>query len=620
MNLRDETPNNVMGSLRPTRVGTGISIRALVSLGSAFVVFPLAALGVYFASHHNAPTTPGDLYVSIENSVLASVAALVLVSLFGIPLGYFLFVTRSSFSRVLAVILRLPLGVPPLVAGVMLLVAFGPNSPLGHLFGGRLTNTFLAIVIAQSFASLPYVVEGARGAFGSVDPRAQVVAASLKMTPVAEMVAIYIPLAWTSIRSALTLGYLRAFGEFGAVLLVAYSPLSLPIYTYVSFEGSGLAATAIPIAVTLLISGAFALGLSGIPWPTSPWLNLIRSRARENRSLARAPLGAGGDGASRIRVYAALDEFLLDIDFVAKRGCTVMLGPSGAGKTLTLNALCNYLIGHERIEVDGPIGEIRKEALGYVPQRFGLWPHMTLSDNLTLASSVSRSGRDVNALLAQLDLMEFADRLPSSLSGGQYQRGALARAMATNSPMVILDEPLSALDAQLRATHQRLIDTVVKSTVDYLFVVTHDVAEAAYLADWLVVIQDGKVLQQGSVDEVLTNPNNVAVARIIGADNVVRFSDNGGIVGHFVGKVGCFFSQDVMVLSTGTPRKFPAGIAEISTGKLLSAKQTPWSGELRFDLGTQTVLARPQEGVSAEYAIGSTYRLGVPEARLFLFD
>ncbi len=599
--------------------GNGVSIRVAVALGSALALFPLAALGVYFASHHNAPASSSDLYVAVENSVAASVAALVIVAVLGIPLGFYLFLSRSAISKTLAVLVRLPLGVPPLVAGVMLLVAFGPNSPVGHFFGGRLTNTFIAIVIAQSFASLPYVVEGARGAFASVDPRARVVATSLKMTPLAEMVAIFIPLGWTSIRSSLTLGYLRAFGEFGAVLLVAYSPFSLPIYTYVSFEGSGLAATVAPIAITLLLSGAFALGLSNLAWPTTEVLKLLRKAGATKSGVPPRPRGVANIGDCRVKVQANLGAFVLDVDFVARPGCTVLLGPSGAGKTLTLNALCDYLVDDETIQVEGAIAEIRRSAIGYVPQRFGLWPHMTLQDNLELASSLSRSGLAASELLSQLELGEFADRLPSSLSGGQYQRGALARAMATNSSMAILDEPLSALDVQLRAAHQRLIYQVVKPAVEYLFVVTHDVAEAAYLADWLVIIEAGKVLQQGAVGEVLGAPVNSDVARIIGADNLVRFPEASEIPARVRGKLACFFSEDIAIIPEGSAKMWH-GVVPIGNFVLEFAKEAPWSWELRFSSSDVDVIARRAKNPGEDFLKGSTYELGLPERRLFLFD
>ncbi len=581
------------------------------------MVLPLVALLVYFGAHRAGPPGTANLWQAIFNSVVASLIALVLVVVVGVPTGYWLQRHSSRRAHLLATLLRLPLGVPPMVAGVMLLVAFGPESPIGRALGGRLVNTLAAIVLAQSFASLPYIVEGSRGAFGGVDERAGIVAKSLRMGPVAEMVQVAIPLAWSSIRSSIILGYLRAFGEFGAVLLVAYSPYSLPVYTYVAFEGSGLAATAAPVLATLALSGLVALGLSRLSWPSGPLLSTLEEVPRKRAESRAAGLGRPESG-SRIRVEGTVGQFALRAEFTAHRGCTVLLGPSGSGKTLTLNALCGSVADGLVASASGEVGAITGEAIGYVPQRFGLFPHMTLAQNMRLAAAYGVEGRAPADLLEQMNLAEFASRMPGSLSGGQYQRGALARAMAANSHLVVLDEPLSALDAQMRTEHLRFIDTYVKQAVDYLFVVTHDVMEAAYLADRLVVIQGGRVLQEGDAGDVLGRPSSVEVARIIGADNLVRLPERSDLDPELRGRNACFFSADIVV---GPPGRTETNVGRRRLGRarVISVRETPWLSEVLLDLAGVEVIARLWRNAGGLPEPGADVEVSVRTERLYLF-
>ena len=599
------------------RARTSALVMSAVAVGSAFLVLPLVALLVYFGAHRAGPPSASDLWQATFNSVAASLISIALVVLVGVPTGYWLQRHSTRRAHLLAMLLRLPLGVPPMVMGVMLLVAFGPESPVGRAVGGRLVNTLAAIVLAQAFASLPYVVEGSRGAFGGLDPRAGIVARSLGMGPIAEMIQISVPLAWSSIRSSIILGYLRAFGEFGAVLLVAYSPFSLPVYTYVVFEGSGLGATAAPVLATLALSGVVAFAITKLSWPSSKLLSVLERPARSRPAPHRSALAIAAAG-SRIRVEGTVGDFALRADFTAHTGCTVLLGPSGSGKTLTLNALCGSVAPGLKVTANGEVGAKRAEAIGYVPQRFGLFPHLTLEQNMRLAAAYGSEGRLPEQLLSEMRLGEFARRMPGSLSGGQYQRGALARAMAANSSLVVLDEPLSALDAQMRLEHLRFIDTHVKSAVDYLFVVTHDVLEAAYLADRLVVMHGGRVLQQGEAAEVLSRPSSVEVARIIGADNVLALPDHADVEADIRGRTACFFSADLALPPPGR-QGGPVGRRPIGTARVIEVRRMPWQTEARLELAGAELVARLWGATHGGLTPGARVQVTVLTERLFVF-
>jgi osmoprotectant transport system ATP-binding protein len=213
----------------------------------------------------------------------------------------------------------------------------------------------------------------------------------------------------------------------------------------------------------------------------------------------------------------------------------VLLGPSGCGKT-TLLKMVNRLYDPTSgtIEIDGV--DIRKaqpeqlrRGIGYVIQQNGLFPHMTIEANIAvvpklLGWSEDRIDKRIDELLemVRLDPKVYRKRRPSQLSGGQQQRVGLARAMAADPQVMLMDEPFGAIDAITRASLQeelRRIQRLLKKTI--LFV-THDVDEALLLADRIIIMQAGKVVQFAPPYEILTKPANDFVKQLIGERDVVR--------------------------------------------------------------------------------------------------
>ena len=237
---------------------------------------------------------------------------------------------------------------------------------------------------------------------------------------------------------------------------------------------------------------------------------------------------------------------------------TVLFGPSGSGKTTALRLLA----GLERadrgsIHFGGvPWSEAAKglhrppqdRDLGFLPQAYALFPHLTVAANLGYGLSAlgarERRAR-VNELLALLELRDLEGRHPGELSGGQQQRVALGRALARKPALLLLDEPLSALDrpsqVRLRKELRDLLRTLGIPTV----LVTHDRAEALQLGDRLVVMDQGRVCQSGDIREVFDRPTDPAVARILGVETVVR-----GRIESIVGGMA--------TLSVGSARLFAA--------------------------------------------------------------
>jgi putative spermidine/putrescine transport system ATP-binding protein len=213
---------------------------------------------------------------------------------------------------------------------------------------------------------------------------------------------------------------------------------------------------------------------------------------------------------------------------IAKGEFLTMLGPSGSGKTTCLMMLAGFETAtHGDILLDGqPINNIPpyKRGIGMVFQNYALFPHMTVAENLAFPLEVRRMGKSereskVARALDMVQMDEFANRRPAQLSGGQQQRIALARALVFEPELVLMDEPLGALDKQLREhmqyeikhLHDRLGVTVVY--------VTHDQSEALTMSDRVAVFDDGRIQQLASPEELYERPENSFVAQFIGENN-----------------------------------------------------------------------------------------------------
>lgn len=208
-----------------------------------------------------------------------------------------------------------------------------------------------------------------------------------------------------------------------------------------------------------------------------------------------------------------------------------LLGPSGCGKTTCLRIVAGFYqpdegelyFGKRRMNDVPP----HKRNTGMVFQNYALWPHMTVYENVAYGLDVrkvsaSEKRRRVQQALEIVHMEEYAQRTPNQLSGGQQQRVALARALVIEPEVLLLDEPLSNLDAQLRLEMRQEIKRIHRETGITALYVTHDQKEALSLADRLAVMKDGRVIQVGSPREVYTHPVNRFVAGFIGETNFLE--------------------------------------------------------------------------------------------------
>lgn len=216
---------------------------------------------------------------------------------------------------------------------------------------------------------------------------------------------------------------------------------------------------------------------------------------------------------------------------------TVLLGPSGCGKTTTLRCVAGLehpTAGQILINgqiVSAPLQGLsiapRHRAVGMVFQSYAVWPHMTVKQNVAYPLKHRGIGRQeieqkVNDALELVDLLEYADRPATSLSGGQMQRVALARSLSYQPKILLLDEPLSNLDAKLRLRLRADLRRIIKQASLTALYVTHDQSEAVVLGDQIGVMNEGKLLQMGSPQQIYNEPSDLFVASFTGASNALR--------------------------------------------------------------------------------------------------
>jgi ABC-type Fe3+/spermidine/putrescine transport system ATPase subunit len=214
---------------------------------------------------------------------------------------------------------------------------------------------------------------------------------------------------------------------------------------------------------------------------------------------------------------------------------TSVLGPSGCGKTTTLNLIAGFIDPDrgsirfgERLIADSALGMVvppNKRHLGMVFQSYALWPHLSVADNVAYGLKMHNVPRPqraeaVRRSLQRVRLEQHGDRFPHELSGGQQQRVAVARAIAYSPQILLFDEPLSNLDAQLREEMRLELKDIHRQIGITAVYVTHDQAEAMSLSDRIVVMGEGQILQVGSPREIYDEPADVRVARFLGRTNL----------------------------------------------------------------------------------------------------
>jgi ABC-type Fe3+/spermidine/putrescine transport system ATPase subunit/ABC-type sulfate transport system permease component len=479
-----------------------------------YLAIPIGSFVFRFAVGPARGFHAAGLFSSLWVSVCCATITLALVTVFGVPLAFVLARSKGRFASVVGLVVMIPLALPPLMSGLLLVYVVGPYTFLGRLFGGRLTDSMVGIVIAMTFCSAPFLIIAVRAAFESIDQGQLDVAATLGHSDVSRFVRVAVPMAGPSVRAGMLLTWLRAFGEYGAVIILAYNPASLPVYTYNQFSGRGLPTTLAPTALALVVAVVVVMvSRVRVAAPVRPITTPVREAPTPHTSH---PV--------RFDVNLHVGTFHLALALNAGVRHLAILGPSGSGKSALLRCLAG-LYGPESGSVwygDEPVQDVAVEQrrVGYVAQGFALFPHLTVWRHLLFAQGATPGLAAYWLKRLRLDGLE--ERYPSELSGGQRQRVALAQALCQSPRLLLLDEPFSALDMPVRWELRRELRSLQRETGLATVIVTHDPEEAAFLSDEVIVLGHGRALQSGASRDVYSRPRSPEVAQLLGIANIHR--------------------------------------------------------------------------------------------------
>lgn len=237
-----------------------------------------------------------------------------------------------------------------------------------------------------------------------------------------------------------------------------------------------------------------------------------------------------------------------DLSFSLKEGqIAALLGPSGCGKTTLLRSIAGLIqptagtirFGKQLVSLSSLVMPSHKRKIGYVPQEGALFPHLTIAENIAFGLDKSLFTKDqirhtIKEMLQLIELQGFEKRMPSELSGGQQTRVALARALAIKPAIVLLDEPFSALDAELRGDLRSDVIDLLRAHQTTAILVTHDREEALVSADIVALMRDGKIIQQGTPEDVYSLPISPAIAVSTGDALVLSASQSSDGSTHYL--------------------------------------------------------------------------------------
>ena len=517
------------------RTPVALAIPALLAV--AFLLIPLIGIlaRTSWADLGTHLTSPG-VTQALRLSLLVSFWALGLSLLLGVPLAWLLARTDFPGKAFVRSLVLLPMVLPPTVGGVALLLGFGRRGLLGpwleNTFGITLPFHTSGAVVAATFVAMPFLVISLEGALAGLRPAYEETAASLGASPVRVFFTVTLPMVAPGLAAGAALTWARALGEFGATITFAGNlpgtTQTLPLQVYLLLQDSPEAATSVSLLL-LAIAMAVLITLRG------RWTGTPRDRAREAQPPAddtavpdtapRADRETPPAPQERRSLHAEVTGFDR-LTLEAAPGTTIaVVGPNGAGKTTLLRALLGLTPrARARLRLgDTDVTELppHRRQVAWVPQDGALFPHLSALTNTAYglrAHGVPRAEarREAQQWLDRLGVGHLAHRRPAQLSGGQAQRVALARALAARPWLLLLDEPLAALDQTTRAHVRHTLRTHLAGFGGVCLIVTHDPVEAVSLADRVLVLDEGRTLQDAPPAEVTRNPRSPWVARMLG--------------------------------------------------------------------------------------------------------
>src|SRR6185437_3845554 len=305
----------------------------LGGLLALYLAVPIGAFLIRLAQPGDRGFEADGLWSALWTSVATATVSMAIVAVLGIPLAYWLARTKGPLTWLIGLLVMLPIALPPVMSGLVLIYIVGPYTWLGNLFNDELTGTVAGVVLAQTFVAGPFLVIAARAAFESVDPALDDLAASLGRGPASRFWLVSLRIAAPGIRAGLLLTWLRAMGEYGATVLLAYHPYTLPVFVSVLFSSTGIPQTQAPTALAIGVAVVVLL-ISEIR---------IRRRRRQPVLPAPAPPPRVEPVAVSFDLDVAVGTFQLRVAHQATSNRIAILGPSGAGKSITLRAIAGFL-------------------------------------------------------------------------------------------------------------------------------------------------------------------------------------------------------------------------------------------------------------------------------------
>ncbi|MEI5102616.1 ABC transporter permease [Streptomyces sp. PmtG] len=542
---------------RGTRAPVALAVPALLAV--AFLLMPLIGIltRTSWGDLGEHLTSPG-VTEALKLSLYVSFWALALSLVLGVPLAWLLARVDVPGKALVRSLVLLPMVLPPTVGGVALLLGFGRRGLLGpwleDTFGIVLPFHTTGAIVAATFVAMPFLVISLEGALAGLRPAYEETAASLGASPVRVFFTVTLPMVAPGLAAGAALTWARALGEFGATITFAGNlpgtTQTLPLQVYLLLQERPEAATSVSLLL-LAIAMAVLIALRGRWTGATAGRHEHRTRPEQDAATpapVTAPAPEATAPSARWPLHADVTGFN-ELTLDAAPGTTIaVLGPNGAGKTTLLRALLGLTprahaalrLGDEDVTALPP----HRRGVAWVPQDGALFPHLSALSNTAYglrAQGVPRreARRVARGWLDRLGVGHLAHRRPGQLSGGQAQRVALARALAPNPRLLLLDEPLAALDQTTRAQVRHTLRAHLAGFGGVCLIVTHDPVEALALADRVLVLQDGRALQDAAPAEVTRHPRSPWVARMLGrnalvgegaADGTLRLADGGRLV------------------------------------------------------------------------------------------
>lgn len=587
----------------------------LGALALCFLLLPLAfMLGrVNWATLGATLATP-EAASALGLSMRTCLMALGVDLLLGVPAA--LVLSRSWRGvRAARILVALPLSLPPVVAGIALLAAFGRRSTLGALLSGAgldIAFTTTAVVIAQVFVSLPFLIVTLESALRAREQGLDEMASSLGASPSRVFWQITLPTVLPGLGRGAALALARCLGEFGATLTFAGSmqgvTRTMPLQIYLARESD--ADLALALGVVLLGVAAAVVALTETPWGRIA--SLIRSTRLGRAAAPGAPsapsseastalAGDAGEGAD-VRVAGTIAERGWKVDAELRPGLvTAVVGHNGAGKSTLAQVIAGTLrldqgsarIGERVVDDAATFVPARRRGVAMVSQAPRIFTHMSVLANVAFPLRVRGVGR-AEARAAALEQLravgidDLAHKRASDLSGGQAARVAIARALVFRPEVLILDEPTAALDVEATTQVSSVLRQRLTGAGITTLLVSHDIAEVLALASHMIVMGDGRVVEEGEPARVLASPSSVFAARLAGLNIVAGpIAMRPGMVGVSVGE-GELWAADLSGFDSAD-----AGRVDVASGDAADDVASGGSGQ-----GGRVALTFPPEAVA----------------------